>query len=176
MANTLGYHLVKSGYGLWLPGDDRGSWSAAWDDQIGYYEPNQLHEGDPMRHRMAKERMKHPPVRLDRSMIDAVVSTMRQCTNASDWQLAAFSVEPTHLHLLITYFGRDIDRTAKWLAQEMTKAVHRRTHHTGPVWCEGWWRGFIYDRATWDNTRRYIERHNERRHGFANPHDFVSPM
>jgi len=71
-------------------------------------------------------------------MIEAVVTTVRQCTIASDWQLAALSVEPTHIHLLITYSGRDIDRTAKWLAQEMTKTVHRQTDHTGPVWCEGW--------------------------------------
>ena len=30
MPNTLGFHYVKSGYGLWLPGDDRGHWSEAW--------------------------------------------------------------------------------------------------------------------------------------------------
>jgi hypothetical protein len=27
MPNTIGYHIVKTGYGLWLPGDERGSWS-----------------------------------------------------------------------------------------------------------------------------------------------------
>jgi hypothetical protein len=57
MPRTIGYHLVKSAYGLWLPGDDRGSWSDAWDDQIGYYEPHALHDGDPIRLRMAEERL-----------------------------------------------------------------------------------------------------------------------
>ena len=39
MPRTLGYHYVKSAYGLWLPGDVRGSWSEAWDEQIGYLDP-----------------------------------------------------------------------------------------------------------------------------------------
>jgi len=55
MSATLGYHLVKSGYGLWLPGDDRGHWSSAWDKQIGFIKPHQLNEGDPVRQRMARE-------------------------------------------------------------------------------------------------------------------------
>jgi len=42
MPNTLGYHIVKSCYGLWLPGDDRGHWSEACDEQIGFTEPHTL--------------------------------------------------------------------------------------------------------------------------------------
>jgi len=49
MPRTLGYHYVKSGYGLWLPGDDRGSWSQACDEQIGFTEPHTLNPGDPVR-------------------------------------------------------------------------------------------------------------------------------
>ena len=45
MANTLGYHYVKSTYGQWLPGDERGHWSTAWDAQIGFIEPHMLHRG-----------------------------------------------------------------------------------------------------------------------------------
>jgi hypothetical protein len=83
MANTLGYHLVKSAYGQWLPGDERGSWSDAWDDQIGYIEPHMLHPGDPIRHRMAEERMKHDPMRLSNVMIDIVAATLGECIKTS---------------------------------------------------------------------------------------------
>ena len=31
------------------------------------------------------------------------------------------------------------DGTAKWLADQTTKAIHGRTPHTGPVWCKGKW-------------------------------------
>ncbi|MDY7107054.1 MAG: hypothetical protein SYC29_00300, partial [Planctomycetota bacterium] len=36
---TIGYHLVKSAYGQWLPGDEAGHWSTAWDERIGYLHP-----------------------------------------------------------------------------------------------------------------------------------------
>ena len=165
MPRTVGYHLVKSAYGLWLPGDDRGSWSEAWDDQIGYHEPHMLHDGDPIRQRMASERMKHPPVRFDRQMIEAITQSLRDCIAKSSGGLliSAFAIEETHMHLALPYTGKDIDNTAKWLADQTTKAVHRNTTHVGPVWCKGCWRTFIYEGQIWDKVDRYIKRHNTRR-------------
>jgi hypothetical protein len=60
MAVTYGYHIVISGYGVWLPGDERGHWSTAWDEELGFIEPHTLHPGDPVRKRMALERQKQP--------------------------------------------------------------------------------------------------------------------
>src|SRR5436853_4720107 len=161
MPNTIGYHYVKSGFGLWLPGDDRGHWSEAWDDWIGFTEPHTLHEGDPVRLRMAQERMKHPPVRLSPPMITAVAVAIERCAAESPWKIVAASIESTHLHLLLTYSGINIERTAKWLAQQMTKRVHTDTDHVGPVWCENYWCNFVFDERHWENTILYIERHNE---------------
>jgi REP element-mobilizing transposase RayT len=172
---TIGYHLVKSGYGLWLPGDQRGHWSEAWDEEIGYYESHRLHEGDLVRMRMAQERMKHPPTRLDAKMIAAVAAAVGRCAAQSDWRVAAAAIEATHMHLLMTYTTRDVDRTAKWIAQETTKSVHRHMSFTGPVWCEGKWLGFIFDVDHWDKTRAYIERHNVRRGLPAQPWDWITP-
>jgi hypothetical protein len=165
MPRTLGYHLVKSAYGLWLPGDDRGSWSAAWDEQIGFYEPHQLHEADPVRHRMAAERMVHPPTRFSDAMIEAITQSLRDCAARSNGGLviSAFGIEPTHMHIALPYTGRDIDATAKWLADQTTKAVHRHTPHTGPLWAKGSWRSFVFDPAHWTAVEQYIRNHNIRR-------------
>ena len=173
MPRTIGYHLVKSAYGLWLPGDVRGHWSSAWDEQIGYYEPHHLHVGDPARERMAKERMKHPPTRFTPIMIDAIASAVGDCATDSDWRVVAAAIESTHMHLLLTYSERDIDGTAKWIAQKTTKEVHKTTSFSGPVWCEGKWREFIYDPDHWENTRQYIERHNLRRGLPVQPWDWI---
>ena len=140
---TIGFHLVKTGYGLWLPGDWRGHWSSAWDEMIGYYESHQLHDGDPMRERMAREQMKHRPTRFTGPMQDAIADAVGGCVAASDWQIAATAIESTHMHLLITYTPRDIHGVAKWIAQETTKAVHRQTDFAGPVWCEGKWLNYV---------------------------------
>ncbi len=171
---TLGRHIVKSGYGLWLPGDRRGHWSSAWDDQIGYTEPHTLHAGDPIRQRMAEERMQHPPVRFTPDMIDAIVTTVGRCAETSDWRVAAMTIESTHMHLLMTYTPRDIDRTCKWLAQQTTRFVHERTPHVGPVWARGKWCTYVFDDGQWANTRQYIERHNTR-HGLPpRPYGFIT--
>ncbi len=174
MPRTLGYHYVKSAYGLWLPGDVRGSWSEAWDEQIGYLDPHTLHQGDDVRVRMARERMKHDPVRLTAPMIDAVVQAVDQCASASPWRIVAACIEPTHMHLLITSSRLDIKRTVKWLAQQTTKAVHGQTDHDGPVWAEGHWCSFIFDESHWTHTIRYIETHNLRRGRAARPYPFLT--
>ena len=162
-------------YGLWLPGDDRGHWSEAWDGMVGYVEPHTLHEGDPARKRMAAERMKHDPVRLTPAMIETVAGAIWRCASASDWAVAAASIESTHTHLLLTYVPKDIDNTVKWLKDRTTKAVHRDTDHAGPVWCRGKWRSFVFDAATWATARGYIERHNVRRGVAAAPYPFITP-
>jgi REP element-mobilizing transposase RayT len=172
---TLGYHIVVSGYGLWLPGDERGHWSDSWDEQVGYIEPHTLHPGDPIRKRMADERMLHPRVILDPEMVSSVVETIGTYCSNSDWKIAAASIEATHTHLLLTYTTREIDNTVKWLKDQTTKAVHRLTAHQGPVWCGGKWRSYVFDPIVWQNTVRYIERHNERRGVGPVPYDFVTP-
>jgi REP element-mobilizing transposase RayT len=173
MPRTLGYHIVISGYGLWLPGDDRGHWSEAWDEELGYLEPHQLHQGDSVRLRMAQERQKHPAVRIDEAMQNVVASTIEACAEQSDWRIAAASIESTHTHLLLTYTERDIDVVIKWLKDQTTKAIHRQTPYAGPVWCKGRWRSFIFELDAWENTRRYIERHNERRGVGPRPYAFI---
>jgi REP element-mobilizing transposase RayT len=174
MPLTLGYHYVRSAYGLWLPGDDRGHWSEAWDEQIGFIEPHALHEGDPIRKRMAEERMANPPLKWDDEMMRIIAQTMGKCAKNSPWKIIAASIEPSHFHALLTYSPLNIERTVKWIGQEMTKAVHRGTSHTGPVFCKGRWLQFVFDQSHWDNTIRYIEAHNVRHGLAARPYDFLS--
>ncbi|MCD4726296.1 MAG: hypothetical protein K8R46_01440 [Pirellulales bacterium] len=175
MLQTIGYHIVIVGYGLWLPGDQRGSWSTKWDEQLGLIDPHVLHPGDPVRQRMSEERMTHPPVRLDGMMVSIVVGAIVGCSRQSEWSVAAASIEATHSHLLITYTERNIDNTIKWIKDQTTKDIHRRTQHTGPVWCKGKWRTFIFDLDVWGSARTYIEQHNVR-HGLgARPYSFLNP-
>jgi REP element-mobilizing transposase RayT len=176
MAVTLGCHLVLSAYGMWLPGDERGHWSSEWDEQLGYIQPHHLSAGDPVRERMARELMKHPATRLDVPIIRAIAEAVGRCVGESNWQLSAFTLEPTHAHLLITYSNRPIAGTVKWIKQRTTRAVHETTGHAGPVWCGGSWKSFVFDGPRWNNTVRYIQRHNERKGLPASPYAFVTPL
>ncbi|MCC6682360.1 MAG: hypothetical protein IT445_15780 [Phycisphaeraceae bacterium] len=178
MRRTWGYHLVKSGYGLWLPGDERGHWSSAWDAQIGYCQPHHLNVGDPVRQRMAAELMKYPAVRFTPEMIEVMAATVGWLISesAGGLSVSAAAFEPTHLHLQIPYSGRDIDRTTAWLSHQVTSAVHAQTSHVGPVFCKGRWRVFIFDESHWRATRNYIERHNSRAGRPAQPFNWIAPL
>jgi REP element-mobilizing transposase RayT len=168
-----GFHLVKSCYGQWLPGDNRGSWSPGWDAQIGFTEPHTLYPGDPVRLRMSHERMQHAPVFLTPPMIAAIACAIGQCAQASPWKVVAGAIETTHLHLLLTNSDLDIDSTAKWLAQQLTKSIHKETPHRGPVWAEGKWCQYIANNTHWQNTIAYIESHNLRHNLGARPHQAI---
>ena len=174
MPRTIGYHVVKSGYGLWLPGDERGSWSQAWDAKIGFIEPHTLHVGDPVRQRMAQERMLHPPMHLTDAMIDAVAGALALCVDRSGGGLSivAVTIEPTHMHLLIPYSERDIHHSVRWVADQTTKAVHRTTDHLGPIWSKGKWCSYVFDQSHWHNTMQYIQRHDPA----ARPFSFITPL
>ncbi len=178
MSNTIGYHLVKSGYGLWLPGDERGHWSDTWDEQIGYHRPHMLHPGDPVRERMAEERMKHPPVHFTEDMIEAIVDTLEKMIEQSHsgLRISAAAIESTHMHLLLPYTGKDIDNTAKWIADQTTKAVHQTTTHKGPLWCKGKWLTYIFDKDQWINTADYVRCHNRRAGRPDDPYPWIDPV
>jgi hypothetical protein len=107
MPRTIGYHLVKSAYGMW------GHWSSAWDEKIGFYQPHHLPAGDPSRERMAKERQTFPAARFTFEIIQAIADAVGKCMRESDWGVEAAAIEPTHMHLLLTYSERDIDGTVK---------------------------------------------------------------
>ncbi len=173
MRQTIGYHIVIAGYGLWLPGDTRGSWSTTWDEQLGLIEPHTLHPGDPVRLRMSQERTKHPPVQLSPTMIDVFIETLTNCITQSDWSITAASVESTRSHHLLTYTERHIDNTVKWIKDRATKAIHRGTLHQGPVWCKGKWCTFIFDVDAWERALTYIEEHNIRRGLGPRPYAFI---
>lgn len=84
------------------------------------------------------------------------------------------SIEPTHIHLLITYSGRPIESTAKWLSHQMMLAVRQRTNFDGPLWTHGDWQESITDESHWRNLVAYIERHNIRRGLDPRPYKFLS--
>jgi hypothetical protein len=77
------------------------------------------------------------------------------------------------MHLLIPYSGRDIEVTAKWLADQTTKAVHRYTSHAGPVWSKNNWIRHIFASENWENALTYIDDHNVRAGRGSRPYPFL---
>jgi hypothetical protein len=111
-------------------------------------------------------------------MMDIVAQTLGECVAKSNGGLsiAALAIEPTHMHVLIPYSERDIDVTAKWLADQTTKAIHKQATYAGPVWCKGKGCSFVFERSHWGNLGVYIRAHNERAGRPANPYPFITAL
>lgn len=175
---TFGYHLTKTTYGTWLPGDARGSWLKDWSPQSGYSQQRRYSPPDVRREEMARRKLRFAPVAFTAEMIAAVVAALAECVERSQGGLLimAATVEPTHIHLLLPDTGRDIDTTAKWLADRTTKAIHVQTTHTGPVWTSKNWCEHIGDQEHWEQALRYIDDHNVRAGRGSRPYAFLCPL
>jgi REP element-mobilizing transposase RayT len=107
-------------------------------------------------------------------MQQSITATLSRCAADSPWKVLEYSIEETHLHALLSQTPLDVERTVKWGAQEMTKAVHRETAHAGPVFCKGRGQQFIFEDSRLANLSRYIRSHNTRRGVSAKPCDFLA--
>jgi hypothetical protein len=176
VAETLGYHVVKTTFGTWLPGNARGYWFEAWSSDRGFHDAHRFHdEGDPTRGKQARRRMKCPVTTLTKGMAEIVAVTIGQCilNSSGGLKVMAAAIEPTHMHLLIPYSGRDIEITAKRLADQTTKAIHRQTTHDGPVWSKNNWIRHIFTSENWENALRYIDDHNIEAGRGSRPYPFL---
>lgn len=176
MPETLGYHLVKTAFGTWLPGDVRGYWSQEWSAKEGFRGSRRFHDQeDRGAMEFVQRRMRQAPTVLSEGMIEVIVSAIQECVRKSNGglKIMAAAIESTHMHLLIPYSGRDIEITAKWLADQTTKAVHRRTTHQGLVWSKNNWIRHIFQPEYWENSLLYIDDHNERSGRGRRPYPFL---
>ena len=176
MAETLGYHLTKTTYGSWLPGDSRGSWLKDWSPKTGYSQQIRFQAGeDSRRLEMARRRMVQAEVSLTAEMTEAVIVAISSCVEKSQGglKIMAAAIEPTHMHLLLPNTGRDIEITSKWLADQTTKSIHRHTCHQGRVWTSKDWCDHIDSEEHWEHALLYIDDHNVRAGRGSRPYPFL---
>lgn len=122
--------------------------------------------------------MKHDTFVLTDDMINIVVDAIGDCVHRSNGglRIMAAAIEPTHLHLLLPNTGHDIKITAKWIADQTTKAIHRRTAYVGPVWTSKPWCEQIDGTEHWTRLLSYIDEHNVRAGRGARPYSFLCAL
>jgi REP element-mobilizing transposase RayT len=122
--------------------------------------------------------MRHSVVTLDENMTCVLVQAITKCVDASKGglRIIAAAIETTHMHLLIVNTGCDMDITAKWIADQSTKAIHRYTRHTGPLWTKNEWCHHIDKQEHWESAILYIDEHNLRAGRGSRPYPFLTPV
>src|SRR6185437_15990785 len=107
----VGYHVIFSTYGFWLPNDPRGSWSdfvGSWE--LFRYGPatkttetrSLAHrEHDQARRKAAKSELKYPPVRFTGLQARAVARGFARYVERTGLPVWACAILRDHVHLVI---------------------------------------------------------------------------
>jgi REP element-mobilizing transposase RayT len=183
---VIGYHLIITAYGWWLPNDPRGSTSQYISSDV-IAELGELHVGrkkiQPASYEIrqfykrAQQVLKHELLTFNEEARNCVGDGLGQCIAHNGYTCYAFSIMQDHAHALI--------RKHKHKAEEMSENIQRssadllkarglrRLDH--PVWSTGGWKVFL---DTPDDIRRtipYIE-NNPIKHRLPSQHwPFVAP-
>jgi REP element-mobilizing transposase RayT len=163
----VGYHLIMTAYGFWLPNDPRGSWSefvGAWDlfETGGRSTRDKVTErrsyaGDShdRRNRLAtKDALLYPPVRFNGLQARAVARGFGTFVNKSGLKMWACAVMPDHVHMAVARHRYEIEQVAVKLKQAATLQLNEEGLHPlgqyvkangrhPPCFARGEWKGFL---------------------------------
>jgi REP element-mobilizing transposase RayT len=175
---VLGYHLIITAYGFWLPNDPRGSWS----DFVGSWELlrfgpatktdcRQSLASKPHDHTWrlaAKEALKHPDVHFTGAQARRIGISFDDWTRSHAATIWACSIMPEHVHLVVARHRYKIEQVANLLKGAATTAllVHGlhplarftpATKRPPNMWARGQWKVFLNNPADIRRAIRYVE-------------------
>jgi len=192
-AELVGYHVIFSTYGFWLPNDPRGSWSnfvASWDlflhgRATKTTETRSLarRPHDAMRRRAAKSALQNPPVRLSGIQARSVGIGFGRYVRQSGLPVWACAIMPDHVHLVFGVWRLQVEQTVIQLkgtpARELKADGLYPTDELGierdsKVFARGEWKVFLHPGDV-RRAIRYVEnnplKENKRRQNWS----FVVP-
>jgi REP element-mobilizing transposase RayT len=172
---VIGYHLIWTVYGWWLPNDPRGS--SSHEIRVEKLEElGDIHHGrkkvQPRRQELqafyekAQDLLTHPVLLFSEEEIQLIAGSIREVIQQQYYTCYACAIMPEHIHLLIR---RHRDKSEQMLEhfqqhsrQVMIDAGRRRSNH--PVWGGRGWSVFLNSVEGMERVVRYIQ-HNPRKSG-----------
>ena len=130
---VLGYHLIITAYGFWLPNDPRGSWS----DFVGSWELLRFGPAtktnsrrsvaarphDAQLRRAAKQALKYPDVHFTDAQVRTVGRGFADWVRHNGVTIWACSILPEHAHLVVGRHHYKVEQVANLLKGGSTRAL-----------------------------------------------------
>jgi|SRR5581483_4202099 len=176
---VLGYHIIFSAYGFWLPNDPRGSWSdfvGAWDLFLAAGKATKTDERRSVAHRphdpqarlAAKAALSRPAVKFSGVQARAIGRGFADYVRKSGLPVWACSVLPEHVHLVTGPFRLSVEQLVIQLKGAATeRLVEERIHPFGDMarpgervpkcWTRGEWKVFLNSEDDIARAIRYVE-------------------
>ena len=166
---VLGYHLVWTAYGWWLPNDPRGSMSHCIEGDV-IAGLGKLHYGrkrvQPASrdirefYERAEEVLKYPLLRFSRTEMQAVADAFAEVIRRERYTCYACAVMPDHIHGLIRKHRDLAEEMIRKLQEESRARVLEVGERGGdlPVWGGPGWKVYLDSADDFRRTVRYIEK------------------
>jgi REP element-mobilizing transposase RayT len=177
----LGFHVIFSAYGFWLPNDPRGSWSEiirnfdllqfgpATKSLITTTRSVAAKPHDEASRHAAKTALRYPPVKFTGIQARAIARGFAIATREHEYIIHALAILPDHVHLVMARHPRHIDDIAAHLKAKATRQVtleniHPMNAHTASdgrmpsPWARNYWCAFIDTEEYMHRAIRYVER------------------
>lgn len=160
----VGYHVIFSVYGFWLPNDPRGSWSdfvGSWE-LFRYGPATKTTERCSLAHRphdralrqAAKSALKYPPVQFNGLQARAVARGFAGYVARTGLPVWACAILPDHVHLVVGRPGMTVERLVIQLKGDATQQLEREGIHplarwkregdrVPKCWVRGQWKVFL---------------------------------
>ena len=140
----VGYHVIFSTYGFWLPNDPRGSWSdfvGSWD-LFRYGRATKTTERRSLAHRQhdrdarkaAKSALKYPPVLFTGVQARAVARGFGGYLRHVNIPAWACAILPDHVHLVVGRSDMPVERLVIQLKGEATRQLELEGIHPLAEW------------------------------------------
>lgn len=173
----VGYHIIFSTYGFWLPNDPRGSWS----DFVGSWELFRFgpatrtterrsvahREHDRAKRLEAKQALKYPAVKFNGLQARAVARGFASYVRKTGLPVWACAIMPDHVHLVVGKPRMKVEQLVIQLKGDATQELQREGIHplaaygvegarAPRCWVRGQWKVYL-DPDDVERAIRYVQ-------------------
>jgi REP element-mobilizing transposase RayT len=177
---TCAIHVIWTTYLTWLPGDERGHWSALFDFYGNLIERGHhlnLPDATTKSHalQIAKEQEKVLSDRKIEVVADELGVLFETDPVLRGISVLAGAIERTHVHLLLGAMEADISQVVGKLKGRTSSRVLGLAENAGRgrTWTSGFWKVFLFDDEGTLEVKRYVQDHNLRRGLCAAPYPWI---
>jgi len=175
---VLGYHVIVSAYGFWLPNDPRGSWSdfvRSWE-LFRFGRATKVDTRRSVAHRphnhaarvSPKRALRYPPVHFTEPQAREIGRAFGEFASRGKVTIYACSILPEHVHLVIARHDYRVEQIANLLKGAATRRLVAGNLHPladfalpgeriPAMWSRGLWKVFLSREHDVQRAIRYVE-------------------
>lgn len=149
MAKIVGYMVTWRTYGTWAERKEK---------EVS--REGELPERDERLQEWLRRNQKHSTVRLNRNQRKVVEDAIVQGAGKTGEKVLAVAVHSNHVHVVLRYNGKPIERTVRRLKNAAYFALRERGFSVR-VWARGYDKRYCFDEAGLRARIRYVKGHGE---------------